>query len=286
MSADHHRFGTGGSGEDIVTASDVPDRQSVIDRLRAVGCVFAEEEADLVLEASTTPDDVQTMIDQRSAGVPLEQILGWAELSGLRIRVAPGVFVPRRRTELLVEEAVRRLSPGVCVVDLCCGSGAVAAALSRRVEDLELYAADVDPVAVSCAETNLVGRAQVLTGDLYAALPPTLRGRIAVITANAPYVPTDAIALMPSEARDHEPRVALDGGSDGLDLHRRIAAEAAHWLAPGGHVLIETSRRQSPTTASLLEDSGLTVEVIRSDDLDATVVVGGARVYAVKSSGA
>ena len=93
-------------------------------------------------------------------------------------------------------------------------------------------------------------------GDLYDALPADLRGRIDVVAVNAPYVPTDAIATMPPEARDHEPRVALDGGADGLDLHRRVLAEAGPWLAPGGAVVIETSRSQAAGTVAPLHDAG------------------------------
>jgi release factor glutamine methyltransferase len=112
----------------------------------------------------------------------------------------------------------------------------------------------------------------VVLGDLYGALPDRLRRRIDVVAVNAPYVPTDAIATMPPEARDHEPRVALDGGPDGVDLHRRVAAGAAEWLRPGGWLLIETSRSQAGLTADACADAGLTPYVETDDDLAATVV--------------
>ncbi|GAP58887.1 release factor glutamine methyltransferase [Arthrobacter sp. Hiyo1] len=114
-------------------------------------------------------------------------------------------------------------------------------------------------------------------GDLYSALPDALRGRVDVLVANAPYVPTDSIGMMPPEARLHEPRVALDGGSDGLDVQRRIAGEAPLWLAPGGRLLIETSVRQAATTAALFEDAGLSARVVHSGEFDATVVLGKQR---------
>jgi len=250
--------------------SPAPD---VVARLRAAGCVFAEDEARLLLSAAQTPAELTAMVDQRVAGLPLEQILGWAEFCGLRIVVEPGVFVPRRRTELLVREAAALARPGVVVVDLCCGSGAVGAALAATVGGIQLYAVDIDPAAVRCARRNIVGGGQVYEGDLYEPLPSALRGRVDVLAVNAPYVPTDAVALMPPEARLHESRVALDGGADGLDVQRRVAADAAEWLAPRGHLLIETSERQAPQTAELVARSGLTPRVVRSDDLDATVVV-------------
>jgi release factor glutamine methyltransferase len=115
---------------------------------------------------------------------------------------------------------------------------------------------------------------QVFQGDLYDALPPGIRGQVDVLVVNAPYVPTDDIALMPPEARDHEARVALDGGSDGLEIHRRVAAGASAWLRPGGHVLIETSVRQAASTARLLTDAGVTARVEHSEDVDGTVAIG------------
>jgi release factor glutamine methyltransferase len=246
----------------------------VVARLRAAGCVFAEDEARLLLAAAQTPTELATMVNQRVAGLPLEQIVGWAEFCGLRIVVEPGVFVPRRRTELLVREAAALARPGVVVVDLCCGSGAVGAALAATVGGIQLYAVDIDPAAVRCARRNIVGGGQVYEGDLYEPLPSALRGRVDVLAVNAPYVPTDAVALMPPEARLHEARVALDGGPDGLDVQRRVAADAAAWLAPGGHLLIETSERQAARTAEMFTRSGLTPRVVRSEELDATVVVG------------
>ena len=185
------------------------------------------------------------MVGQRAAGVPLEQVVGWAEFCGLRITVAPGVFVPRRRTEFLVRQAVALARPGAVIVDLCCGAGAIGAALAAAVEGAEVHAADVDPAAVRCARQNLpAGR--VYQGDLYEPLPATLRGRVAILTANVPYVPTGEIGYLPPEARAHEPRAALDGGADGLDVLRRVAAGAAGWLAPGGSPAERDQRAPGP----------------------------------------
>jgi len=243
--------------------------------LRAAGCVFAEEEAALLVEAASG-ESLDALVARRVAGEPLEQVLGWAEFCGLRLVVEPGVFVPRQRSRLLVHEALPLVHKGSVVVDLCCGVGALGAALVDAVPGAELHAADIDPAAVRCARVNLAG-AGVWEGDLYDALPAGLRGRVDVLVVNAPYVPTDEIAMMPPEARDHEHRVALDGGADGLDLHRRIVAGAGEWLAPGGHLLIETSRRQAPVTVAVFEAAGLAARVVTDDDLDATAVVGRLR---------
>ncbi|MEU1668206.1 putative protein N(5)-glutamine methyltransferase [Streptomyces sparsogenes] len=248
---------------------------TIVTRLRAVGCVFAEDEARLLVGTARTADELATMVDRRVAGLPLEHVLGWAEFHGRRIAVDPGVFVPRRRTEFLVDQAVGLARPGAVVVDLCCGSGAVGAALLAALGRIELYAVDIEPAAVRCARRNIpAGQGRVYEGDLYEPLPAALRGRVDVLVANAPYVPTDAIRLLPPEARDHEPRVALDGGADGLDVQRRMLAEAAQWLAPDGHLLIETSEGQASRTAEAFARHGLIPRIAGCEELGATVVIG------------
>lgn len=330
-------------------------RSAVIARLRAAGCVFAEDEADLLLAAPFSPSELAAAVERRVGGFPLEHILGWAEFCGLRIAVDSGVFVPRRRTEFLVSEAAALLAaldagpegavpqsavyhsatplsaapqprahdvapvgqPGPStafqalpsvnagaaspadvagmtvaagtgvrpttftarqeriVVDLCCGSGAVGTALAAALTGIELHAADVDPSAVRCARRNVVpAGGHVHEGDLYAALPARLRGRVDILAVNAPYVPTASISSMPHEARVHEPRVSLDGGPDGLDVQRRVIAQAPAWLRTGGDLLIETSRRQARQTAAAMAQGGLTPRIVRSEELDATVVIG------------
>ncbi len=287
-------------------------RSAIVTRLRAAGCVFAEDEAQLLIAAAQTPAELAAMVDRRAAGLPLEHVLGWAEFCGLRIAVDPGVFVPRRRTEFLVrqaaalagqaaspadradvarqarnpgDEAAARAAtspsgqvlarPRAVVVDLCCGSGAVGAALVTALDRVELYAVDIDPAAVRCARRNVAAAGgQVYEGDLYEPLPATLRGRVEVLVANAPYVPTEEVGLLPPEAREHEPRVALDGGAGGLDILRRVTVVAPLWLAPGGHLLVETSERQAPLIVETVACTGLNPRVVSSDELNATVVIG------------
>jgi len=252
-----------------------PSTADLVVRLRAAGCVFAEEEAALLVEAAAGDSSVlERLVTSRVAGEPLEQLLGWVAFGGRRVRVGPGVFVPRVRTELLAEQALARMTEAALVVELCCGVAAVAALLQADRRVGELYAADIDPVAVGYARRNLSEPAVALVGDLYERLPGRLRGRVDLLVANAPYVPTEAIALMPREARDHEPEVALDGGGDGVDVQRRIIAEAPDWLRAGGSLLIETGREQSVVTAGEMRAVGLEVEVVVDDERDATVVVG------------
>lgn len=249
----------------------------VVEQLRAAGCVFAEDEARVLTAAAADPAALARLVARRVAGEPLEQVVGWAEFRGRRIAVEPGVFVPRRRSEWLVTTALHLTAgrPRLVVLDLCAGTGALGLAFAAESgAGVELHAAELEPAAVRCLRRNLPAGAAAWAGDLFEPLPATLRGRVDVLFANAPYVPHDELAYLPAEARDHEPALALDGGSDGLDLHRRIAAGAPDWLAPDGLLLIETGERQRRTAVRMLERHGLRVRVFRDDDLDATAVVG------------
>jgi release factor glutamine methyltransferase len=239
--------------------------------LRSAGCVFAEDEARLLLDEASSPAELMAWAARRMAGEPLEHVVGWAAFDGLRIAVDPGVFVPRRRSELVVDVAVRERA--TLAVDLCCGTAALGAALAARCPDVEVHAADSDHAAVVNARRNLPPE-RVHEGDLYAALPDDLRGRLDLLVVNAPYVPTDQIATMPREARDHEHRPALDGGDDGLDVQRRVAAGAAAWLRPGGRLVLETGRVQADRTVALLGAAGFSTTVETDDEVGGTAVLG------------
>ncbi|MFJ1512331.1 methyltransferase [Cellulosimicrobium funkei] len=273
-------------------------------RLRAAGCVFAEDEAALLAERADDAAHLEALVARRVAGEPLEHVLGYVDFHGLRVAVDPGVFVPRQRTTLLVDEAVAlgrragrpaQLSDGgpgsgpggrreggpdgrTVVVDLCCGVGALGLATAVGLggaEAVALHASDVDPAAVACAARNVAAVGGTASaGDLFDPLPPGLRGRVDLLLANVPYVPTTEIPLLPREARDHEAHVALDGGGDGLDVLRRVAAEAPAWLAPGGHLLTESGERQAAGAVAVLDRAGLVPRVVRDDEIGATIVVG------------
>ncbi|MGW1144391.1 putative protein N(5)-glutamine methyltransferase [Streptomyces sp. NPDC002454] len=274
-------FAFGGS-DTAPPGGSSPVATALTARLRRAGCVFAEDEAQLILATARSSDEAAAMAARREAGLPLEHVLGWAEFHGLRIAVEPAVFVPRRRTEFLASRAIAlagRVSTGrPVVVDLCCGSGAIGAAVLSAVPGAELVAADVDATAVRCARRNvepLGGR--VVAGDLFSALPGGLRGRVDVLVANVPYVPSGEVALLPAEARDHEPHAALDGGEDGLDVLRRVASGAPGWLAPGGALLVETSASQARDAVAAFRRAGLRARLDGCGELPATVVRGEAR---------
>ena len=254
-------------------------RSAVVASLRAAGCVYAEDEADLLLAEASSPGDLAALVARRVSGVPLELVVGWADLCGVRVGIGPGVFVPRRRTALLARVALSLVPAEVShpvVVDLCCGSGAIGAVLVAAMPHVELHAADVDPGAVACARRNLPGHA-VHLGDLYEPLPRQLRGSVHLVVANTPYVPTDELRLLPRDVLDHEPAVALDGGDDGLDVQRRVASGVREWLVPGGHLLVETSAQQAAASVEAMAAAGLVTRLVASPDEDATVVVGRVR---------
>lgn len=241
---------------------------ALTERLRAAGCVRAEDEAVLILADGRDP---AVLGGRRVAGEPLEQVLGWAAFAGRRYAVRPGVFVPRPRSVLLAAAAATALPPGGVLLDLCCGVGAITGAVLDRVPDAQAWAVDLDPVAVACARENLPG-VRVLEGDLDVPLPRRLRGEVDVLVANAPYVPSGEVDLLPHEARDHESRVALDGGADGLAVHRRIAALASRWLAHDGLLLVEVAEEQASVLVEVYACSGLAAAVRVEDG---TAVVSG-----------
>ena len=250
---------------------------TVIERLRAAGCVFAEDEAAVLGAAAPDEATLEDLVRRRCAGEPLEQVVGYADFGGVRVRLRPGVFVPRVRSELLVRLGVeqgRRVGIPV-VVDLCCGSGALGLAVRARLPEIDLYAADVEPAAVACARENFGPDAgRVFHGDLFEPLPAQLRGMVDVLVANVPYVATRHLALLPAEARDHEPRTALDGGDDGLDVFRAVIAAAPQWLSPGGAVFSEITEAQADAATAAVRAAGLEPAVSYDDDLEATVVAG------------
>ena len=247
---------------------------ALVSRLRAAGCVFAEDEAAMLRSAANDEADLEHMVARRIAGEPLEVVVGYAAFAGLRIPVAAGVFVPRVRTELVARLAAQLAPPSSIVVDLCCGSGAIAAAVAHSRPDLAVWAADIDPAAVALASTTLAPfGARALVSDMDAALPASLKGRVAVVASCPPYVPTGEVALMPPEARDHEPLAALDGGADGVTMQSRVFEAALRLLTADGCCIVETSDHLSDTTLAAATAAGWTARLETDESIGAVVVV-------------
>jgi release factor glutamine methyltransferase len=239
----------------------------VVRALAEGGCVAPGAEVDALFRATGQGlGPIEELIARRLRGEPLAWVTGSVRFCGVRVRVDPGVFVPRPQTEALARRAVSLLPAGGVAVDLCTGSGAVAAVLGSARPRAAVLATDVDPVAVACARRNGV---RALVGDLDEPLPPSLRGSVDVMTAVVPYVPTEELHLLPRDVLAHEPRRALDGGPRGTTLLGRAADAAARWLRPGGRVLLEIGGDQASGMASTLVDVGLSeIRVHRDGDGD------------------
>ena len=250
--------------------------------LAAAGCVSAAAEADWLLEeAGGDEEGLRAMVARRAAGEPLQYVVGWAPFGRLKLRVGPGVFVPRPETETLADRAAAflrgRPAPSVAV-DLCTGSGAIACFLAAEAPGARVLATELDPGALAWARVNADRHGvELLAGDLDAPLPPELAGHVDVLCANVPYVPSGAIATLPTDVRDHEPRLALDGGPDGLDVLRRLVARAGHWLAPGGRLYAEIGEDQAEAAAALLAGAGLAEVAVRQDLVGRDRIVEGSR---------
>jgi release factor glutamine methyltransferase len=264
--------------------------------LAAAGCVSAAAEARWLVEEAADPRALRAMVARRVAGEPLQYVVGWAPFGRLRLRVGHGVFVPRPETEGLADRAAAHLRaagplrihrgtpsgfPGPLrpiAVDLCTGSGAIACFLAAEVPGARVVATELDPAALAWARPNADRYGvELLAGDLDAPLPAELAGRVDVLCANVPYVPSGAIPTLPRDVRDHEPRLALDGGPDGLDVLRRVAARAGHWLTPGGVLLCEIGDDQGEAATALLAEAGLAEVTVLPDLVGRDRIVEGRR---------
>lgn len=220
----------------------LPSRDTIAATLRAAGCVFAEDEAAEIRRLGADPD---TVVAARAAGVPLEHALGVAVFAGLDLAVGPGVFVPRRRAEVLVGAARAARPDARVVVDLGCGCGALAAALASRLPEASVYAVDLDDTAVAYAARNAARFGfTVRRGDWWGALPRGLRGRVELAVAYLPHVPAPRLSGIPGDYRRHEPELAVAGGADGLDPLRAVTRNLDDWLAPDGVLVTLVAEEQ------------------------------------------
>jgi release factor glutamine methyltransferase len=211
-------------------------------------------------------------VSRRARREPLQRIVGWEEFRGVRMRLTDSVLVPRPETETLVEWALALLpAPGprrLLAIDVGTGSGCIACALASERADLDVVAIDVSPAAAAVARENvraldLAGRVTVVAADLFAGLRDI---RADLIVSNPPYLPSALMPELPPEVRIHEPRLALDGGSDGLAVIRRIATAARPYLRPSGALVVETAGGdQTSAAATLLRAAGWDQVAVRGD---------------------
>lgn len=251
---------TGGSNR-----SPFAEHHRVRRALAEGGCVDPGAEAEMLLAASADgARPIDELVARRLRGEPIAWITESVEFCGVRLSVDPGVFVPRPQTQSLARRAASLLPNAGIAVDLCTGSGAVAAVLGSTRPRATVLATDLDPAAAACARRN---RVRAFVGDLDEPLPRSLLGRVDVLTAVVPYVPSEELHLLPRDVLEHEPCRALDGGPGGTAVLLRAAEAAGRWLRPGGSVLLEIGGDQADPVAAALKAAGLpTIRVHRDED--------------------
>lgn len=225
-------------------------RTEVLERLALAGCVAADEETEDLLAAAPSWVTLMAWVARRERGEPLAWIVGSVRFLGKIVQVDPGVFVPRAQTAELALRAAELLPPRGRAADLCTGSGAVAVHLWSARPGADVVGTDVDAVAAACARRNGV---QVVVADMDRGLAG---GTFDLVSAVTPYVPTDALRVLPADVTRYEPRAALHGGRDGLDLVRRLVAGAARILRPGGWLVTEIGGDQDAPMETLLAAAG------------------------------
>ncbi len=235
--------------------------------LAEAGCIAAPEEAGQLMEAAAgDPEVLADLVSRRIGGEPIAWLTGAVTFCGVELLVAPGVYVPRPQTEPLARRAGTLLPPAGVAADLCTGAGAIAAVLAAVVPTARVLATELDRTAVLCARRNGVA---VLEGWLDDPLPRALEHRVDVLTAVAPYVPTDSLRLLPRDVLAFEPRLALDGGADGTDLLAEVVRRSPGWLSPGGWLLMELGGDQAEPIGRLLHELGFEhLDVMADEDGD------------------
>jgi release factor glutamine methyltransferase len=217
-------------------------------------------------------DAFRELVRRRGLREPLQYLVGTVSFCGLELTVSNAALIPRPETELLAQMGAEFLQAHVSLqphaLDLGTGTGCLAVALAKNCLKAKLVAADISPAALELARANadrhgVSERIQFCLGDAFASL--SAGQRFDLIISNPPYIASAEIATLEPEVRDHDPRLALDGGADGLDFYRRLAAEAADWLAPAGKMMLEFGEGQAPALEKIFAGQNWVVEAVRED---------------------
>jgi len=253
--------------DEIASVQARDDLENLSAVLAAAGFLAAEEEAgELHARAAGDAALLDAMVARRLTGEPLAWITGSTSFCGLVIRVDPGVYVPRWQSEPLAHRAAERLPANGVAVDLCTGSGAIAAMLMDRRPRARVVASDIDAGAVACAQSNGV---EAYRGDLFAPLPRGLEGQVDVVVGVVPYVPTPELPLLQRDTFSFESTLAYDGGRDGTDILRRVVTDSARFLRRGGALLLEVGGEQRDLLDEHLSRLGYSeIRVLLDEDGD------------------
>jgi release factor glutamine methyltransferase len=239
---------------------------TIVATLEGAGCIAATEEAEELLAAARHGDHLDEMVCRRVTGEPLAWITGSVVFCGLDVAVEPGTYVPRWQSERLAWRATQLLPPDGLGVDLCTGSGAIAMVMRSGRPRARVVGTEIDPSAARCARLQGV---EVYEGSLCEPLPGELAGQVDVMTGVLPYVPSNALHLLPRDVQRFEPRRALDGGRRGLAVVSDAVTTSPRWLKRGGWLLIEIGADQVDETTTLFANSGFVdLELVEDGDGD------------------
>ena len=240
---------------------------AIAERLGAGGFIAPRGEArELLAAAGENALLLKQMLARRLSGEPLAWICGRTRFCGIELTIDRSVYVPRCHTEPVARRAASLLNRGGTAIDLCTGSGAVARVLKEMRPQAQVIATDIDSRAVVCARRNSV---DALPGSLFSPLPLTVRGRVDVVVAVVPYVPTCELPMLQRDTFTFEDRLAYDGGPEGVDILRRVIAESPTWLRAGGALVLELGRGQLDVIAKDLQTAGFDdVQRITDEDGD------------------
>ncbi|HET6465712.1 MAG TPA: peptide chain release factor N(5)-glutamine methyltransferase [Nitrospiria bacterium] len=271
----------------ILTEAGIPDGRREAETL--IAHIMNRPRLDLYRadDLALDPDQQEAftgLIRRRASREPLQYILGTQEFWGLEFRVTTDTLIPRPETELLIEAVLERFgrpAPPIMLVDLCTGSGCLAVTLATLYPTFRILATDRSPAALDVARSNALrhgmsDRIEFLEGDLLEPLASMgLHHRVDVMTANPPYVPAEDLDRLQPEVRFHEPRLALDGGCDGLDYYRRILPGALEFVGTGGRLLLEVGIRQAIPVRDMAEQTGWRTDRLKKDlaGIDRVVVL-------------
>lgn len=254
-----------GEGKEILRRAGIDEWELDAWYLLEYAGSYAKDERFLHPDREVEPEHerhYRELLGERSRHVPLQHLTGVQDFMGFSFYVNEDVLIPRQDTEILVEEAIRYIRPGMRVLDLCTGSGCILFSVLKLVPGVSGTGADLSEKALRVAERNR-NRLKVCSGLLQSDLFERVEGRYDCILSNPPYIPSDVVDTLMEEVRDHEPRLALDGREDGLYYYRKITEQSPEYLEPGGWLFFEIGYDQAEQVRLLMEKEFTGIRVVK-----------------------
>lgn len=255
------------NGEKILNLANVLDAKVDAWMLFEMACKVDRNFYYLHMDEDITAEqqkEYEIALKKRAEHIPLQYITGEQEFMGLKFKVNSNVLIPRQDTEVLVEEALKRIQPGMRVLDMCTGSGCIAVSIAKNVPHIEMHAVDISKQALNVAKDNAKLNevsVEFERGDLF----DHVTGKYDVIVSNPPYIPTSEIPKLMPEVGSFEPVEALDGKEDGLYFYRKIIAECKDYLNPDGMIFFEIGYEQGADVSALLQEAGFSQVAVVKD---------------------